>query len=94
MSPPDSNADSRFPSAEQHSAPVEAVGAQGHGVALIGGRKVYIPFTLPGETISALIAGTKGDAIAIDSPSPDRISPICKHFGDCGGCSLQHWRQV
>ena len=31
---------------------IEAIGAQGHGVALIGGRKVYIPFTLPGETIS------------------------------------------
>jgi len=93
-SPPDANADPHFPSANGDGATIVAMGAQGHGVALIGGRKVYIPFTLPGETISAPIAGTNGDAIAIDSPSPDRISPICRHFGVCGGCSLQHWREA
>ena len=93
-SPPDANADPHFPSAEGHGATIETIGAQGHGVALIGGRKVYIPFTLPGETIRAKIAGTKGDAIAIDTASPDRISPICRHFGICGGCSLQHWREA
>ncbi len=93
-SPPDANADQLLPSAESHAATIEAIGAQGHGLALIGGRKVYIPFTLPGEKISALIAGTKGEAIAIDSASPDRILHICKHFGICGGCSLQHWRDA
>ena len=93
-SPPDATADPHFPSGEEHGATIEAIGAQGHGVALIGGRKVYIPFTLPGETIRAKIAGTKGDAIAIDTASPDRISPICRHFGICGGCSLQHWREA
>ena len=93
-SPPYANADPHFSSADGRGATIEAIGAQGHGVALVGGRKVYIPFTLPGETISGLIAGAKGDASAIDSASPDRISPICKHFGVCGGCSLQHWREA
>jgi 23S rRNA (uracil1939-C5)-methyltransferase len=93
-SPPHTTADRTSPAAAQQSAgiAIEAMAAQGDGVALIGEKRVHIPFTLPGETINALIAGAKGEATAIDSPSPDRISPICKHFGVCGGCSLQHWR--
>ncbi len=93
-SPPNATADAQDSGAQSREVTIETVGAQGHGGAIIGSRKVHIPFTLPGETISALIAGTKGDAIVIDGPSPDRISPICKHFGVCGGCSLQHWREA
>ena len=94
-SPPHATADSTSPAAAQQIAGITigAMAAQGDGVALIGEKRVHIPFTLPGETINALIAGAKGEATAIDSPSPDRISPICKHFGVCGGCSLQHWRE-
>jgi 23S rRNA (uracil1939-C5)-methyltransferase len=95
LSPPYATADRTSPAATQQSAGITigAMAVQGDGVAFIGEKRVHIPFTLPGETISALIAGAKGEATAIDSPSPDRISPICKHFGVCGGCSLQHWRE-
>ncbi len=96
LSPPDATADlSSSPAAADQLAglAVEAMGAHGHGVALSGGKKVHIPFTLPGETIRARIAGTKGEAVSIDNTSPDRISPICRHFGICGGCALQHWRE-
>ncbi len=74
-------------------ADVEGMGAQGHGTTRIGGTKVYIPFTLAGETVRAEVTGTRANAIEILTPSPDRIEPVCKHFGVCGGCALQHWSE-
>ena len=67
---------------------IETVGAQGDGVS---GGHVYVPLTLPGEKVSATVAGDRGEISEILAPSPDRVAPPCPHFGDCGGCSLQHW---
>jgi len=45
-----------------------------------------IPRALPGEKISF-----KSDSrINIIEPATNRISPICKHYKHCGGCSMQH----
>lgn len=57
---------------------------------------MFLPFTLPGETVRAHLTGSRGGALAgavdaIDTPSPDRVPPACRHFGSCGGCALQHW---
>jgi 23S rRNA (uracil1939-C5)-methyltransferase len=67
------------------------LGAQGDGIAEDGGEPVYIPFTLPGERIAARIDGTRGALLEVIKPSPERIAPVCRHFGACGGCALQHW---
>jgi 23S rRNA (uracil1939-C5)-methyltransferase len=68
------------------------MGAQGHGVAQAGGAKVFVPFALPGENVRIELRGSRAEAVEIESPSPDRVQPVCRHFGACGGCSLQHWR--
>ena len=46
---------------------------------------------LPGERVRASVAGDRAEAVEILEASPDRVAPPCPHFGDCGGCSLQHW---
>ncbi len=93
-SPPDVASDLTPASAEDQiiCLAIESMGAQGDGAALAGGGKIHIPFTLPGETICAKVVGDKGEAMSIERPSQDRVSPPCKHFGSCGGCALQHWR--
>lgn len=75
---------------------VGSLGARGDGIAADGdGRTLYIPFALPGERVRARVEEARGDGFAatlIDvlSPSPARIKPVCRHFGTCGGCALQH----
>lgn len=56
---------------------------------------IEVPFTLPGEKILALILSKRqgvftGKLEEVVTPSPDRITPRCIHFGVCGGCRLQH----
>ncbi|HVN00656.1 MAG TPA: RNA methyltransferase [Caulobacteraceae bacterium] len=68
---------------------VEQVGAQGDGVAA---GPVFIAGVLPGERVRAEVAGDRGEVVDILAASPERTTPPCPHFGDCGGCALQHWR--
>lgn len=71
-------------------ARIARLGVQGDGVAETETGPVYIPFTLPGERVTADIQGERGAAVDIAETSSERIAPICQHFGACGGCALQH----
>lgn len=80
----------------------------GRGVASYGdqpdhhldkhGKKVFVSFALPNETVSVKITGSRksmeeGDAaLVLANSNPERTTPPCPHFGVCGGCSLQHWQ--
>jgi 23S rRNA (uracil1939-C5)-methyltransferase len=49
---------------------------------------------LPGETVTVEpVAGhpDRRHLLHVDQLSHERIQPICKHFGHCGGCAMQHW---
>jgi 23S rRNA (uracil1939-C5)-methyltransferase len=67
---------------------IYAVGALGDGLAEGG---VFAPLTLPGERIVASVDSGRAEVAEWLKTSPDRVDPPCRHFGDCGGCSLQHW---
>jgi 23S rRNA (uracil1939-C5)-methyltransferase len=66
------------------------LGAQGDGIAETETGPVFIPFALPGETVTAARMKDRADLIAILSASPERVDPACRHFGTCGGCAIQH----
>lgn len=69
---------------------IDRLGAQGDGIAELGGRNIFVPFTLPGERIDAEVEGERGRLLRILKPSAERVAPVCRHFGKCGGCSVQH----
>lgn len=67
----------------------------GKGVGRADGLVVFVPYTIPGETVTVGITRKKknyaeADLISVDQPSPDRVEPPCPYFGRCGGCSYQH----
>jgi 23S rRNA (uracil1939-C5)-methyltransferase len=59
------------------------------------GRAVFVPFTIPGETVRIeLVEEKRGFARAklleVLEPAPERITARCKHYAICGGCHYQH----
>jgi 23S rRNA (uracil1939-C5)-methyltransferase len=67
---------------------IESLGARGDGIA--EGGALYVPYTLPGERVRVVRHGDRASAETVLTPSPERVQPVCPHFGACGGCSLQH----
>ena len=45
-----------------------------------------MPYTAPGDVVRV----EDGKLAEIVSPGPHRATPVCRHFGTCGGCALQH----
>ncbi len=69
---------------------ITRLGNQGDGVAEGKDGPVYVPFTLPGERVLADVEGERGTIAEILDAAPERCAPICRHFGECGGCAAQH----
>lgn len=71
---------------------IERLGHRGEGVSRDGAERVFVPYALAGETVLADVEGTQGRLVKIIEPSPERIAPICPHYGHCGGCAVQALR--
>jgi tRNA/tmRNA/rRNA uracil-C5-methylase (TrmA/RlmC/RlmD family) len=103
-----SEADGEDPSAAPSLAAagaVEEVTCTGvaHGGEAVGrltdGRAVFVPYAIPGERVRVRVTTARrrfarAELLEVLEPSPDRIEPLCPHFGPgrCGGCAWQHIR--
>jgi 23S rRNA (uracil1939-C5)-methyltransferase len=79
------------------TALIESLNHEGQGVARIDGKAVFIDGALPGETVLFLYHNKfksydTGRVLEVVRASPERVTPRCRHFGVCGGCSLQYMR--
>jgi 23S rRNA (uracil1939-C5)-methyltransferase len=70
---------------------IARLGSQGDGIASVEGGEVFVPFTLPGETVTAARQKDRATLISVLEAAPLRIDPACRHFTECGGCALQHY---
>src|SRR5690606_3621889 len=67
----------------------------GRGVARLDGKAVFVAGALPGERVLVQQTARKrhfdeARTLEVLQASPERVTPLCPHFGTCGGCVLQH----
>ena len=74
---------------------IDDIAFGGEGVARSDGFVVFVPFVAVGEIVEARITEVKkqfarASLLRVVQPSPDRMDPACRYFGECGGCQYQH----
>jgi 23S rRNA (uracil1939-C5)-methyltransferase len=71
------------------------IGAEGNALARVENQVVFAPMLIPGDVVDIKVRKKRknyleGSAVKFHEYSPDRIKPVCRHFGICGGCKWQH----
>lgn len=74
---------------------IESLDHEARGVTRLEGKTIFVEGALPGEHVEYTIFRRKpsfevAHTLRILKASPDRVTPMCPHFGVCGGCSMQH----
>ncbi len=74
---------------------VENFGSEGKSVARVDNFVVFVRGGIPGDTVRARMVRVskkfaEAEIAAVVIPSPLRVTPRCRFFGVCGGCTWQH----
>ncbi|MEY3573532.1 MAG: hypothetical protein RLZZ617_130 [Bacteroidota bacterium] len=74
---------------------VTDMGVDGLGVARVDEKVVFVEGGMPGDRAQVQIYRNKGRyaqgrVVELLEPSSHRVSPVCQHFGTCGGCKWQN----
>jgi 23S rRNA (uracil1939-C5)-methyltransferase len=73
---------------------IDRLAHRGDGVADTPAGPLFVPYTLPGETVDVEHVPGHPDRrhlLRVETASAERIDAFCPHFGVCGGCAIQHW---
>lgn len=71
------------------------IGSEGNALARVNNQVVFVPMLVPGDVVDIKIRKKRkkyleGSVVRFHEYSSDRIKPVCRHFGICGGCRWQH----
>lgn len=74
---------------------IKRLGINGEGIAYYKRMIIFVTGALPNETVIAKITKAtprfaEAVLVKITKKSPDRITPPCPVYEECGGCQLQH----
>lgn len=77
------------------NAPIVDISSEGKSVAKMDGMVIFVDGGVPGDVADVMITRKKnsyaeGHVVALKQPSPNRVEPVCQHFGACGGCKWQN----
>ena len=84
----------KFPR-EPFEMDIKDLSHDGRGVGSHDDKTVFVHGALPGERVQLRLTDRKrhfdeAETLEVLESSPHRVEPRCPHFGQCGGCSLQH----
>lgn len=74
---------------------IDSLGSEAQGIGRHEDFVIFVPFALPAEVVRVQILSVKksfayGKLLEVVTPSVNRVTPPCPHYGKCGGCSTQH----
>jgi 23S rRNA (uracil1939-C5)-methyltransferase len=76
------------------------IGGDGDGIGVHpDGSRLYVPFTVPGDFVRVRQFARRGDGWSAQIETflerGGGLRPaVCGHFGQCGGCTSQHWDET
>ena len=80
---------------DQYSMELMDITHSGEGVGRLENMIVFVEGGLPGDVVEVEITNVKktyaqAKLLAINTASPERVTPACPYFERCGGCQILH----
>jgi 23S rRNA (uracil1939-C5)-methyltransferase len=85
----------QIPTGKKQRLTIERLANDGRGIAFFEGRTWFVNGSLAGEEVEARVLNAHGKIVEARTERVLQASDLrrpapCRHFGRCGGCSVQH----